>query len=77
MRSPKSGHTAFSPPCRRHRVCASHCSRIEGAPMTVKGWNPLVLLPIAFFVVFIVWAAQRARRRPMPRASSAHSPPTQ
>ena len=31
--------------------------------MTVKGWNPLVLLPVAFVVVFVVWAALRVRRR--------------
>jgi hypothetical protein len=31
--------------------------------MTVKGWNPLVLLPVAFIVVFVVWAVVRAGRR--------------
>lgn len=31
--------------------------------MTVRGWNPLVLLPVAFIVVFVVWAARRARGR--------------
>ncbi len=31
--------------------------------MTIKGWNPLVLLPVTFFVVFVVWAVLRARRR--------------
>ena len=29
--------------------------------MTVKGWNPLVLLPVAFVVVFVTWAALRVR----------------
>jgi hypothetical protein len=31
--------------------------------MTVKGWNPLVLLPVAFVVVFVVWAVMRVRQR--------------
>ena len=31
--------------------------------MTVKGWNPLVLVPVAFVVGFVVWAVLRARRR--------------
>lgn len=31
--------------------------------MTLKGWNPLVLLPVAFFVTFVVWAALHVRRR--------------
>lgn len=31
--------------------------------MTFKGWNPLVLLPVAFLVTFIAWAVLHARRR--------------
>ena len=31
--------------------------------MTVKGWNPLVLLPVAFVVTFVIWAGLRLRRR--------------
>lgn len=30
--------------------------------MTLQGWNPLVLLPAAFVVVFIVMAARAVRR---------------
>ena len=31
--------------------------------MTLKGWNPLVLLPVAFVVTFVTWAVLRARHR--------------
>lgn len=31
--------------------------------VTVRGWNPLVLLPVAFIVVFVVWAGRRVRCR--------------
>lgn len=30
--------------------------------MTLDGWNPLVLLPAAFFAAFIVLAVRAARR---------------
>jgi preprotein translocase subunit YajC len=31
--------------------------------MKLEGWNPLALLPVAFFAVFIVLAVRRARKR--------------
>jgi hypothetical protein len=31
--------------------------------MSIKGWNPLALLPVAFIAVFIVLAVRRARTR--------------
>jgi hypothetical protein len=30
--------------------------------MTLKGWNPLVLLPVAFFAAFIILAFRAVRR---------------
>ncbi|MGY2746979.1 hypothetical protein ACVWZ8_004096 [Arthrobacter sp. UYCu723] len=30
--------------------------------MSIEGWNPLSLLPVAFFAVFIVLAVRAVRR---------------
>lgn len=30
--------------------------------MSIEGWNPLAILPVAFFAVFIVLAVRAARR---------------